>query len=89
MFKLDESDVEVAALEWPGDLGYSVGHGPDLAPGEVAAERDSGADAVLLGRLREAMRRLNPAMPPRTLAISRDSPPPKPASRGLRVAATS
>jgi type I restriction enzyme R subunit len=60
---LNESTVEDAALEWFGELGYSVGHGPHLAPGEAAAERDSFADVVLLGRLREAMRRLNPAIP--------------------------
>ena len=38
---LNESIVEDAALEWFGELGYAVGHGPHLAPGEPAAERDS------------------------------------------------
>lgn len=38
---LNESIVEDAALEWFGELGYAVGHGPDLAPGEPAAERES------------------------------------------------
>jgi type I restriction enzyme R subunit len=37
---LNESTVEAAALEWFGELGYAVGHGPHLAPGEPAAERD-------------------------------------------------
>jgi hypothetical protein len=32
---LNESIVEDAALEWIGDLGYTVGHGPHLAPGEA------------------------------------------------------
>ena len=36
---IDESIVEDAALEWFGELGYAVGHGPHLAPGEPAAER--------------------------------------------------
>ncbi len=36
---LNESIVEDAALEWFGELGYAVGHGPHLAPGEPAAER--------------------------------------------------
>ena len=49
--------------EWFGELGYAVGHGPHLAPGEPAAERDSFGDVVLVGRLREAIRRLNPAIP--------------------------
>jgi type I restriction enzyme R subunit len=60
---LNESIVEDAALEWFGELGYAVGHGPHLAPGEPAAERDSFSEVVLLGRLREAIRRLNPAIP--------------------------
>ncbi|MBK7956041.1 MAG: type I restriction endonuclease subunit R [Candidatus Accumulibacter sp.] len=60
---LNESIVENAALEWFGDLGYAIGHGPHLAPGEPAAERDSFGEVVLVGRLREAIRRLNPAIP--------------------------
>ena len=34
---LNESIVEDAALEWFGELGYAIGHGPHLAPGPVAA----------------------------------------------------
>ena len=60
---LNESIVEDAALEWFGELGYAVGHGPHLAPGEPAAERDSFSEVVLVGRLRESIRRLNPAIP--------------------------
>ena len=60
---LDESIVEDAALEWFRELGYAVGHGPHLAPGEPAAERDSFGDVVLVGRLRAAIARLNPSIP--------------------------
>jgi hypothetical protein len=60
---LNESIIEDAALEWFGELGYAVGHGPQLAPGEAAAERDSFGEGVLVGRVREALRRLNPAIP--------------------------
>ena len=56
-----ESIVEDAALAWFRDPGDTVGHGPHLAPGEPAAERDSFSEVVLVGRLREAIRRLNPA----------------------------
>ena len=52
---LNETHVEEAALEWFGELGYAVGHGPQLAPGEPAAERDSFGAVVLVGRLREAI----------------------------------
>jgi type I restriction enzyme R subunit len=59
----NESIVEEAALEWFGELGYAVGHGPHIAPGEPAAERDSFGEVVLVGRLRDAIWRLNPAIP--------------------------
>ena len=60
---LTESIVEEAALTWFGELGYVVGYGPQVAPGEPAAERDSFGDVVLAGRLREALLRINPAIP--------------------------
>ena len=83
---LNESIVENAALEWFGELGYAVGHGPHLAPGEPTAERDSFSEVVLVERLREAIRRLNPAIPPsRTLATLRDTLLPKLLSWELSV----
>jgi len=82
---LNESIVEDAALEWFGELGYAVGHGPHLAPGEPAAERDSFSEVVLVGRLREAIRRLNPAIPFLTLAAQRDTLLPKLLSGELSV----
>ena len=69
---LNESHVEDAALEWFGELGYAVGHGPQLAPGEPAAERDSFSEVVLVGRLREAIRRLNPAILEEARAVVAD-----------------
>jgi type I restriction enzyme, R subunit len=60
---LNESTVEQAALQWLGELGYAIGHGPEMAPGEEAAERGSFSEVVLVGRLRDAIRRLNPAIP--------------------------
>ncbi len=59
----NESTVEEAALEWFGELGYAVGHGPHLAPGEPTAERDTFGAVVLVARLRAAIRRLNPTIP--------------------------
>jgi len=60
---LIESTVEDAALSWFKDLRYAVAHAPHLAPGEIAAERKSFSDVVLVGRLRDAIARLNPAIP--------------------------
>ena len=59
-----ESEVEEATLSWFQDLGYQVRSGPEIAPGELFAERASYGDVVLKERLREALARLNPAIPP-------------------------
>lgn len=48
-----QSIVEVATLEWFGELGYVIGLGPHLAPCESAAERYSVGEALLAWRLRE------------------------------------
>ena len=61
--KLIKPHVEEAALTWFGELGYSIGHGPHMAPGELEAERDSFDDVVLMDRLRDAITRLNPTVP--------------------------
>ncbi len=63
MNRFTESVVEDAALEWLGDLGYAVVAGPDIAPGEPAAERADFAQVVLEERLRAALSRLNPDLP--------------------------
>jgi type I restriction enzyme, R subunit len=63
MNSINESVIEDATLEWFAELGYSIGHGPHLAPGEPAAERDSFGDVVLAKRLRNAIRRLNATIP--------------------------
>lgn len=60
---LTESIVEEAALSWFGELGYAIGLGPEIAPGEPGAERDSFAEVVLVERLRSSLRRLNVALP--------------------------
>ena len=60
---LNESIVEDAALSWFAELGYACTNGLLIAPGEPAAERKSFGDAFLVGRLREAIIRLNPTIP--------------------------
>jgi type I restriction enzyme, R subunit len=61
--QLNESMVEEAALSWFKELAYDVAHAPHLAPGEMATERNSFADVILVVRLRNAIARLNPAIP--------------------------
>ena len=67
MTPFNEDTVEQAALEWLGDLGYEVRNGQDIAPEAAAAERDDYGQVVLAGRLRAALARLNPHLPPAAL----------------------
>lgn len=64
MSAFNENVVELAALEYFVELGYRTVHGPDIAPGEPGAERESYEDVFLWGRLRDAIRRINPGTPP-------------------------
>jgi type I restriction enzyme R subunit len=88
---LTESILEDAAVEWFGELGYAVGHGPHLAPGEPVANLDSFGEVVqtrcartLTPALsqkeresRESIRRMTPAILFHTLATSHDTLLPK------------
>lgn len=59
---LNESTVEAATLSWFSDNGYAIGHGPDLAPGEQAGERDSFQQVVLVERFKDAIAQINPSI---------------------------
>ena len=61
--RFTESDVEDATLEWLETLGWSVAHGPDIAPDTPRAERGDYGQVVLERRLRDALLRLNPDLP--------------------------
>ena len=58
-----ESHVEGAALAWLQELGYGIKHGLEIAPDAPTSERPSYADIVLVGRLKQAIARLNPDLP--------------------------
>ena len=60
---LSESTVEAVALDWLGSLGWTVLHGPDVAPDTPTAERADYGEVVLHDRLRSALARLNPDLP--------------------------
>ena len=62
-----ESEVEDAALAWLTGLGWTVLHGPDIAPDALAAERTDYGEVILSGRLRAALTRLNPGLPSEAL----------------------
>ena len=63
MTRLTEADVEQAALGWLRGIGWSLAHGPDIAPDAPNAERDDYGQVVLERRLRDALADLNPGLP--------------------------
>lgn len=73
MTSFAESTAEQAALGWLDELGYKIFYGNEIAPGEEHAEREKYDEVVLVGRLREALTRINPTLPAEVLeeAIAR------------------
>lgn len=67
MTYLDESTVEQIALNWLQETGWQIAHGGDVAPDQPNAERNDYREVVLAGRLRDALTRLNPQLPPDAL----------------------
>jgi len=54
---ISESTVEDAALDWFEALGYTVLQGPEIAPGELSAERSDfgrSCSGIASGRPRNA-----------------------------------
>ena len=64
---LNEGDVEAVALEWLRELGWGTAHGSDIGAEAERAERSDYSQVALEGRLREALGRLNPGLPPEAL----------------------
>ncbi len=60
---VSESVLEEEFLDYFRALGYTIAHGPDIAPGESLAERNSYEEFVLLNRVQNAMERLNSMVP--------------------------
>ena len=60
---MTEEQLEREAIEWLRETGYQHRFGPDIAPDGDAPERGSYRDVVLVGRLQEAIARLNPQIP--------------------------
>ncbi|QIG79645.1 type I restriction endonuclease subunit R [Stakelama tenebrarum] len=73
MSRFIENHVEEAALEWLDALGWTVALGADVSPDGAQPIRAAYQDVVLIDRLRDAVARLNPAIPldPREEAIRR------------------
>ncbi len=60
---MTEDQLEQETLAWLQDVGYAVRSGFDIAPDGSNPERANYREVLLLGRLREAIARLNPGIP--------------------------
>jgi len=64
MTNLSEDMVEQMALDILQEMGYEILYGPDIAPDGLNPMRELYSDVVLVERLRDAVYRLNPDIPP-------------------------
>lgn len=62
-----ESELEQATLEWFEELTYEIVFAPDISPEGKYPERKDYADVILEDRLQEALKRINPTLPPDAL----------------------
>jgi type I restriction enzyme R subunit len=61
---MTEDQLEQETLGWLADVGYTHLFGPDIAPDGASAERADYRQVLLVERLRSAIARLNPGIPP-------------------------
>jgi type I restriction enzyme R subunit len=59
-----ESTIEQAAIDWLQELGYNYAFGPEIAFDGESPERGDYQETLLLGRLQDAIARINPDLPP-------------------------
>ncbi|MBK7061968.1 MAG: type I restriction endonuclease subunit R [Rubrivivax sp.] len=60
---MTEDQLEQECLAWLADVGWQLRYGPDLAPDGIEPERENYRQVLLIGRLRQAVAALNPAVP--------------------------
>jgi type I restriction enzyme, R subunit len=60
---MTEDQLEQEAIDWLKEVGYAVLHGPEIAPDSDSPERKDYRKVVLVERLRQAIKRLNPNIP--------------------------
>lgn len=59
---MTEDQLEQETLGWLAEAGYSRCYGLDIAPDGPVPERSNYSQVLLVGRLREAISRLNPTV---------------------------
>ncbi|MDO9314841.1 MAG: HsdR family type I site-specific deoxyribonuclease, partial [Burkholderiaceae bacterium] len=61
---MTEDQLEQETLGWLADVGYAHVYGPDVAPDGPSPERSDFRQVLLIDRLRQAVAKLNPGIPP-------------------------
>lgn len=63
MIQLNEDAYELQCLDWLKSIGWTCAKGPEIAHDGLMPERSSHKDVLLVGRLEEALMRINPDVP--------------------------
>jgi type I restriction enzyme R subunit len=63
MTRITENIIESFAIELLDKLGYAYIYGPDIAPDSENPERESFEQVLLVQRLQNAVRKINPSIP--------------------------
>ncbi len=66
MEKLNENSIELFAVKLLERLGYGYLYAPNIAPDGDTPERTRYDEVLLVNRLRQAVKRINPAVPPQS-----------------------
>jgi len=66
MSVITENKIEEHAIQILEGLGYGYLYGPDIAPDSLSPERSSFSEPILPERVKAAIKRLNPHLPPST-----------------------
>ena len=53
MSDINEEILEKTSIEWFKEIGYKFAHGPDIAPGKYAQEREDLRQVFLIDRLKD------------------------------------
>lgn len=65
--KITESEIETLAIQRLQALGFDYVYAPNIAPDSANPERENFAEVLLTKRLRNAVARINPTLPPAAL----------------------